>query len=41
MRPITMLFCNQVAMDVEESIRVNPFDGAVLMRAATRRRRRC
>jgi L-arabonate dehydrase len=31
MRPTTMLFRNQVAMDVEESIRANPFDGVVLM----------
>ncbi|MBS0321003.1 MAG: dihydroxy-acid dehydratase [Proteobacteria bacterium] len=31
MRPTTMLFRNQVAMDVEESIRANPFDGIVLM----------
>ncbi len=26
-----MLFRNQVAMDVEESIRANPFDGVVLL----------
>src|SRR5579864_5775397 len=31
MRPTTMLFRNQCAMDVEESIRANPFDGVVLM----------
>jgi len=31
MRPTTMLFRNQAAMDVEESIRANPFDGVVLM----------
>jgi dihydroxy-acid dehydratase len=31
MRPTTMLYRNQVAMDVEESIRANPFDGVVLM----------
>ena len=31
MRPTTMLFRNLVAMDVEESIRANPFDGVVLM----------
>jgi dihydroxy-acid dehydratase len=31
MRPTTMLFRNQTAMDVEESIRANPFDGVVLM----------
>ncbi|HEV8554158.1 MAG TPA: IlvD/Edd family dehydratase [Casimicrobiaceae bacterium] len=31
MRPTTMLFRNQVAMDVEESIRANPFDGIVLL----------
>ena len=31
MRPTTMLFRNQVAMDVEESIRANPFDGVVLL----------
>src|SRR5256886_17375487 len=31
MRPTTMLFRNQVAMDVEESIRANPFDGVGLM----------
>ena len=31
MPPPTMLFRNQVAMDVEESIRANPFDGVVLM----------
>lgn len=31
MRPTTMLFRNQVSMDVEESIRANPFDGVVLM----------
>ncbi|MEP6657786.1 MAG: IlvD/Edd family dehydratase [Betaproteobacteria bacterium] len=31
MRPTTMLFRNQAAMDVEESIRANPFDGIVLM----------
>ena len=31
MRPTTMLFRNQCAMDVEESVRANPFDGIVLM----------
>jgi len=31
MRPTTMLFRNQAAMDVEESIRANPFDGVVLL----------
>src|SRR6202022_971917 len=31
MRPPSMLFRNQAAMDVEESIRANPFDGVVLM----------
>jgi L-arabonate dehydrase len=31
MRPTTMLFRNQTAMDVEESIRANPFDGVVLL----------
>src|SRR6476620_7360749 len=31
MRPTTMLFLNQCAMDVEESIRANPFDGVVLL----------
>jgi dihydroxy-acid dehydratase len=31
MRPTTMLYRNQAAMDVEESIRANPFDGVVLM----------
>jgi dihydroxy-acid dehydratase len=31
MRPTTMLFRNQAAMDVEETIRANPFDGVVLM----------
>ncbi len=31
MRPTTMLFRNQCAMDVEESIRANPFDGTVLL----------
>ena len=31
MRPTTMLYRNQVAMDVEESIRANPFDGIVLL----------
>src|SRR5438874_724969 len=31
MRPTTMLFRNQVAMDVEESIRANPFDRIVEM----------
>jgi dihydroxy-acid dehydratase len=31
MRPTTMLFRNQAAMDVEESIRANPFDGIVLL----------
>src|SRR3954470_5094121 len=31
MRPTTMLFRNQAAMDVEECIRANPFDGVVLM----------
>ena len=31
MRPTTMLFRNQTSMDVEESIRANPFDGVVLL----------
>src|SRR5437868_13679001 len=31
MRPTTMLFRNQAAMDVEVSIRANPFDGVVLL----------
>ncbi len=31
MRPTTMLYRNQAAMDVEESIRANPFDGVVLL----------
>ena len=31
MRPTAMLFRNLAAMDVEESIRANPFDGIVLM----------
>src|SRR5213595_3629349 len=31
MRPTTMRFRNQVAMDVEESIRANSFDGVVLL----------
>ncbi len=31
MRPTTMLFRNQAAMDVEETIRANPFDGVVLL----------
>ena len=31
MRPTAMLFRNQASMDVEESIRANPFDGIVLM----------
>ena len=31
MRPTTMLFRNQCAMDVEESIRGNPIDGVVLL----------
>src|SRR3981081_7637 len=31
MRPTTMLFRNLVSMDVEESIRANPIDGAVLL----------
>jgi len=31
MRPTTMLFRNLMAMDVEESIRANPFDGVVLL----------
>jgi L-arabonate dehydrase len=31
MRPTAMLFRNQAAMDVEESIRANPFDGVVLL----------
>src|SRR5690348_14862970 len=31
MRPTTMLFRNQCAMDVEETIRANPFDGVVLL----------
>ena len=34
MRPTTMLFRNQAAMDVEESIRANPFDGVVLLMGA-------
>src|SRR6202022_4122446 len=36
MRPTTMLFRNQVAMDVEESIRANPFDGIVLLMGCDR-----
>ncbi len=31
MRPTTMLFRNLVSMDVEESIRANPFDGIILL----------
>jgi dihydroxy-acid dehydratase len=31
MRPTTMLFRNQAAMEVEELIRANPFDGIVLL----------
>ncbi|MEO8629272.1 MAG: dihydroxy-acid dehydratase, partial [Betaproteobacteria bacterium] len=31
MRPTAMLFRNLAAMDVEESIRANPFDGVVLL----------
>src|SRR6516225_9789260 len=31
MRPTTMLYRNLVSMDVEESIRANPLDGAVLL----------
>jgi len=31
MRPTTMLFRNQAAMDVEECIRANPYDGVVLL----------
>ena len=31
MRPTTMLFRNLMSMDVEESIRANPFDGVVLL----------
>jgi L-arabonate dehydrase len=31
MRPTTMLYRNQASMDVEESIRANPFDGVVLL----------
>src|SRR5436190_11117327 len=31
MRPTTMLFRNQAAMDVEECVRANPFDGIVLL----------
>jgi dihydroxy-acid dehydratase len=31
MRPTAMLFRNQAAMDVEECIRANPFDGVVLL----------
>jgi dihydroxy-acid dehydratase len=31
MRPTTMLFRNLMAMDVEESLRANPFDGVVLL----------
>ena len=31
MRPTTMLYRNQAAMEVEELIRANPFDGVVLM----------
>ena len=31
MKPTTMLFRNLVSMDVEESIRANPFDGIVLL----------
>jgi dihydroxy-acid dehydratase len=31
MRPTTMLFRNLVSIDVEESIRANPFDGIVLL----------
>ena len=35
MKPTTMLFRNQAAMDVEESIRANPFDGIVLLLAVS------
>lgn len=31
LRPTSMLFRNQMAMDVEESIRANPFDAVVLL----------
>ena len=31
MRPTAMLFRNLVSMDVEESIRANPFDGIILL----------
>ncbi len=31
MKPTTMLFRNLVSMDVEESIRANPFDGIILL----------
>jgi dihydroxy-acid dehydratase len=31
MRPTTMLYRNQASMDVEETIRANPFDGVVLL----------
>lgn len=31
MRPTTMLFRNLMSMDVEESIRANPFDGVILL----------
>lgn len=31
MRPTTMLFRNLMAMDVEESVRANPFDGVILL----------
>lgn len=31
MRPTTMLFRNLVSMDVEETLRANPFDGVVLL----------
>jgi dihydroxy-acid dehydratase len=31
MRPTTMLFRNLVSIDVEESIRANPFDGVILL----------
>ncbi len=31
MRPTTMLYRNLVSMDVEESLRANPFDGVVLL----------
>ena len=31
MRPTTMLFRNLMSMDVEESLRANPFDAVVLL----------